>query len=332
MTLRTQRPPRGRGGFTLIELLVVIAIIAILVAILLPAVQQAREAARRTQCKNNLKQLALATANYESTHAVLPLVGGDSYHCYSPQAQVLPFVDAANLHDVIDFDEPLIVFPPWQSPINPLLVDVAKQQLPIFLCPSDSGNPMTVDDRGQEWAGGNYLVNLGTGEDISYVTSRPSNGLFWRGSSVRFRDITDGASNTLLMSESLFGDRGGDTATLVSVDRQLARTGMGGPPGAHTGASLAAGPKTSFRGNRLQSWIRALGYTTCINGFLPPNSPEPDVAHHGDAIMAARSAHTGGVQASMADGRVLFVNDSVDLAVWRALFTRAGGELNHNVE
>ena len=328
----TTRPPRA--GFTLIELLVVIAIIAILVAILLPAVQQAREAARRTQCKNSLKQLGLAMRNYAGTHQALPPIGATGNYSYSPQAQVLPFLDAGGLHDLIDFDEPLIVGPSWLSQSNPLLSDVVRRTLPVLLCPSDAGNPFTEDRYGQTWAGGNYLVNLGSGAGTTYVDRVPSDGLFWKGSSVRFRDMTDGASNTLLMSESLFGDRVSDasTTTLTSVDRQMARTGMGGPPGAHTGESLAAGPKTSYRGNRLETWIRGLGYSTAVNGFLTPNSEQPDVAHHGDAIMAARSAHAGGVQAVMADGRVIFASDSVDRSVWRALFTRGGGELDHSTE
>lgn len=331
--------PRGtsrRPGFTLIELLVVIAIIAILVAILLPAVQQAREAARRSQCKNNLKQLGLAMANYESTHTVFPLYTADSNHSYTPQARLLPYVDAGNLQDLIDFDVPLIVGPAWQSELNPALAAVAGQTLSVFLCPSDAGEPISAvsspfSGNTHTWAGGNYLVNLGSGAGYNYVTSLESDGLFFRGSDIKFRDITDGPSNTILMSESLFGTRAPSAPVMTNAQRELARNAIGGSPGDHTGAALEADPYTSFRGNRLESWIRATGYNATINGYFTPNNDSPDVAHHGDAIMAARSAHPGGVNAVMADGRVVLVGDSVDLNVWRALFSRDGNELNHEL-
>jgi len=125
--------PKAYRGFTLIELLVVIAIIAILIALLLPAVQQAREAARRTQCKNNLKQLALAAHNYHDTHNSFPLNAGDSLYGYSAQAQLLPFHEQGNLHDLIDFNQPAQTGLPWMPVMNPAIQPVASKPLNVLL-------------------------------------------------------------------------------------------------------------------------------------------------------------------------------------------------------
>src|SRR5690606_8197484 len=113
----------NRSAFTLVELLVVIAIIGILVGLLLPAVQAAREAARRMQCSNNLKQIILATHNYEATYKRLPGLTGSS--SFSPQARILPYIEQANLQDLIDFQQPLYVGPAWQARLNPLFVPAA---------------------------------------------------------------------------------------------------------------------------------------------------------------------------------------------------------------
>ncbi|REJ83658.1 MAG: DUF1559 domain-containing protein, partial [Planctomycetota bacterium] len=219
---------KSRRAFTLIELLVVIAIIAILIALLLPAVQQAREAARRTQCKNNLKQLALALHNYYDAHTTFPNQAGDSLYGYSALAQILPYLDQANLHNMMDFSQPLQVGLPWAPAVNPSAADIVKRPLTVLLCPSEPGNPIYTDDNGAEWAGSNYLVNGGSGLQTNYCSS-VNDGLFWRGSKTRFRDITDGTTNTVCMAETLFGNRGPDTTTLVDPQRQLKRV-SGGPP------------------------------------------------------------------------------------------------------
>lgn len=149
----SQRSRHGgpQRGFTLIELLVVIFIIGILVGLLLPAVQSAREAARRMKCHNNFKQLGLAVHNYESAHRAFPRIS--SYHTgFSPQARILPFVEQGNLHNLIDYSEPLMTFGSGVTQsLNPAFQGVQDRLVPVLLCPSDSGNPI-LNDVGVPWA------------------------------------------------------------------------------------------------------------------------------------------------------------------------------------
>ena len=181
---------------------------SILIALLLPAVQQAREVVRRTQGKNNLKQLALAAHNYADVHNAFPLQAGASLYGYSAQAQLLPYYEQGNLHSLIDFTKPLTIGLAWNPQVNPANAIVAGTRIPVLMCPSDAGNPMFTDGFGFAWAGGNYRVNGGSGTQLNYCSSN-NDGLFWRGSNTKFRDITDGTSNTVFMAETLFGYRAG---------------------------------------------------------------------------------------------------------------------------
>lgn len=337
-----------RQAFTLVELLVVIAIIGILVGLLLPAVQAAREAARRMQCANNLKQLALATHNYESAYKCFPGLTGSS--SFSPQARILPFIEQSSLQSLIDFGQPLYVGPAWQATLNPLFVPAAGTVVPAFLCPSDSASPTRnlPDASGSDVsiAGLNYMFSYGSGTGTNYDDRYPTDGFVWTNSWARFGDITDGASNTVLLSEALIGD--GQTSTNLPVGNMLHRriaswSGSSGNPAGQPGfslggatimnpdlASVVPDEISSYRGSRGETWIRGVPYAVLSNGYLTPNHQIPDVNVHGRGWFAPRSLHTGGTNIAIGDGSVRFMSNSVDRQVHWAVHSRNGGEtFNH---
>ena len=331
-------------GFTLVELLVVIAIIGVMVGLLLPAVQAAREAARRMSCSNNLRQIVLASHNYESTHKVFPAMMGTSN--YSPQAQVLPFIEQAGLYNLIDFDVPLLLPPAWQSLYNPAVRDVVSMVVPTFLCPSDIGDPLVeiafADGTAGRSGGLNYMFSNGNGVGTNYDDRYRTNGMVYEHSWTRFRDVIDGTSNTVLMAEAVLGDGyiGPEPSPILPHRRTASWSGSSsqpGTPGFFLGGTVISNPDlesefrsgtfTSYRGTRGQSWIRGVPFSIVVNGYLPPNSPVPDVSMHGRGYYAARSYHPGGATAAFVDGSVRMLTNSIDLVVNRAIYSRDGGEV-----
>ncbi len=289
------RPQRQRSGFTLVELLVVIAIIGILVGLLLPAVQAAREAARRMQCTNHLRQLGLAVHNYESANRRLPSgwiasnVHGEPGWGWA--AALLPYMEGNNLHQQIDFARPIA---------DAQHAVVRTTVIPTFLCPSDTGpnlfeiaagdghdhdhSALSVDQGPEKLfqvSKSNYVGMFGTFE----IESAPykGNGMFYGNSRIKFGDVSDGLSNTL----------------------------MSGERSSRLGGSL-------WQGN--------------IPAAAEPHARIVGVADHGPNDPHAHfddfsSYHTGGVNFMRADVSVSFISNSIDASVYQAMSTRAGGEV-----
>ena len=276
-----------RSGFTLVELLVVIAIIGILVALLLPAVQATREAARRMSCSNNLKQVALATHNYENSFKVIPAMTGSS--SFSVQARILPYIEQAGLSELINFELPLLTGPPWRARFNPALKEAVETVVPTFLCPSDPGDVKfgtTFADRSNGYSAGlNYMYSYGSGKDTTYDHSYKTDGMVWTNSWAGFKHCLDGTSQTVLLAETVLGDQvNGSEPSPTGPHRRIANWGgtrrnRNGPGFLHGGV-LIQNPDldqvfpaqiTSYRGNRGQSWIRGVPYATVINGYMTPN-------------------------------------------------------------
>ncbi len=286
-----------RRGFTLIELLVVIAIIAILIALLLPAVQQAREAARRSQCKNNLKQIGLALHNYHDTFKILPISNaGCSGKRYGWIPMLLPYIDQANIYNAFDFD-----LAAWQGNNFQHL----QKPYNAFLCPSD---PLGNEIREEEFFAaptwiiaqadyaaviGDYVNSSGVGEVPAYGNvgcSLQVRGMIGRwGWSARFRDVTDGLSNTFTLGECIGA---------MSI---------------------------------VQNWgVQSFGTTShpinFMNENLQTNLPT-QLNPRWDESIGFRSYHVGGTHFLMGDGAVRFVGENIDGVTYRGLASRTGGEV-----
>lgn len=302
---------RTRTGFTLVELLVVIAIIGVLVALLLPAVQTAREAARRSSCTNNLRQLGVGAHIFHDTHLRLPAgtvwepaAGGNQKGSESTWlTHLLPYIEQANLYQTGDFNQGFGQGTPTH-PNN----RISSTFLKVTKCPSDV-NPVIICSWGTAvvWARGNYVANNGIGPMTETTTidvnSRPQ-GVFMLQSKSRFADITDGTSNTVFVSE-LLNSPGNDWRGVMHY-----------PEGSlyHHNQTPNSPVPDEFRQGMCLSILRA----PCVPTSTSWNPKR--------ITLAARSLHPGGVMVLLGDSGVRFVSNNVTLATWRALSSPQGGE------
>ncbi|PQO46198.1 DUF1559 domain-containing protein [Blastopirellula marina] len=328
------------SGFTLVELLVVIAIIGVLVALLLPAVQQAREAARRMSCSNNMKQLGLALHNYHDTfQAMPPRQGGTNWSGgsatgtprWSAFVNLLPFIEMDNRLDQINQGG----FHAWHDNANSGYVG----EIPAYICPSDGLFSPIGPDRRNRYSPLNYGLVMGDHYSINHDGSRPDQnirGIFGYLTYTRFRDITDGLSNTMAMSEIIVAPGGEQLGRAVgnSTTNPLAcRSYLVGNN--YTSGSLIA--QYRCHGQRWQDGRP--GYCA-ITTILPPNSATCS-SQASNGIYSASSRHPGGVMSLFADGSVRFVPETVDtgnlslapvssgqspFGVWGAIGSKSGGE------
>ena len=324
-------------GFTLIELLVVIAIIAILIALLLPAVQNAREAARRTECRNHLKQLALAVHNYVDVATVLPpsacinpeITATGNNGSWGVHGRILPFLDQSNLYNAVDLTKAW----DFQTAISSL-------KIPIYACPSDP-----LSDRSRDPGGGkvtlyptNYGFSFGTWFVYDPNTGEGGDGAFFPNASLGMRDFRDGSSSTLMAAE-------------VRAWQPYRRNG--GPPSTNVPNSIpeaeaAAASGVHFKNTGHTEWpdgrVHHHGITTAMtpNTFLACSDgtttfdcdynswQEGKNGISGNpsyAVITSRSYHEGLVHVALMDGSARALSENIDRSLWRALGTRNTGEI-----
>ncbi len=331
----TQRRGRKVSGFTLVELLVVIAIIGVLVSLLLPAVQAAREAARRMSCGNNLRQIGIALANREATlrnypASWRPTPGDNSGDGWSAQAQILPYVEQLALADQIDlnrgYNSQTMTDPQGNT------VKLSAFRVNVFLCPSEVRDEQRVDSGVPVHYPLNYGANVGNWFVFDPQQPQRGEGAFQPVRELTTGSFLDGLSNTIGLAE---------VKAFTPYYRNAGLTDPAAP-----GPAGLCGLGGQFKTDTGHTeWVDGRCHQAGVTGLFAPNTAclcnVGGVAYDVDwtnqqegksatvrtyAAVTSRSYHPQGVQVAMMDGSVQFISDSIELPVWRALLTRNGGE------
>jgi prepilin-type N-terminal cleavage/methylation domain-containing protein/prepilin-type processing-associated H-X9-DG protein len=327
---------KSRSAFTLVELLVVIAIIGVLIALLLPAVQAAREAARRSQCVNQLKQMALATHNATDTTRrlppafVTPTPVPASYDSWGVQARILPYLEEGAIYQAINFN--LTYKDPSQLVGGKQITSVPVS---LYVCPSEINSQDRIDGA-IIWRPMSYGINLGTWMVFNPATRQGGDGAFAANSSYGFNGFADGTSKTALFAE---------VKTYQPYFRNGGNPGSMGAP-MPTDVNQVASYGGEFKNNSGHTeWTDGRSHQTGFTAVFPPNTKVPystggvnydidftsqregtssTVVTH--AAVTSRSYHPGVVNVAMADASVQSIASNIDTVVWRATSTRGGGE------